>query len=64
MLIALSCDLITDATCWKSSGVEKVERLTEKPFDMPAAAISALAFGRSNFSYFAFSSACVSGQGP
>ena len=64
MLIAFSCDLITDATCWKSSGVENVDSLTEKPFDWPAAAISAFAFGRSNFWYFVFSSACVNGHGP
>src|SRR4249920_3454564 len=64
MLIAFSCDLITDATCWKSSGVENVDRSTEKPFDMPAADIRALALGRSYFRYFVFSSAWVSGHRP
>ena len=64
MLIAFSCDLITEAICWNSSGVENVDSFTEKPLDCPAAAISALALTRSYFWYFCFSSACVSGHGP
>ena len=58
MLIRFSCSLITAATCEKSSGVENVVSVTEKPFANPAAFISALALARSNFRYLVFSSAC------
>ena len=37
MLIAFSCDLITAAICWNSSGVENVDSFTEKPLVCPAA---------------------------
>ena len=44
-----SCDLITAATWPKSSGVEKVDIVTSKPFPKPACRISVRAFARLNF---------------